>query len=161
MVRFCALLLMFAAITTAAAEDWPAADWQPAYQQALSHGVARRLIVGYPDLSFRPTQVATRYEGAAIVSRLAWYYDLELPDADLLPPDVPWDHWCADACRVLVASRLAPAPYGVRFAGDKALTRGEFALMEWNLVQGLRGVIPPKRLSVWNLSYRPVMSLWA
>ena len=147
MLRLCALTLMLAATCNAATPDWPAADWQADYQHALAHGVARRLLVGYPDMTFRPNQIATRYEGAAVISRLLWYYLVELPKADLLPPDVPWDHWCADACRVLVAAEVAPAPYGVRFAGERALTRGEFALMEWNLVQALRGAIPPKRLS--------------
>ena len=126
---------------------WSAPDWQADYQQALAHGVARRLLVGYPDMTFRPTQAATRYEGAAVFSRLVWYYDLELPEPALLAPDVPWDHWCADACRVMHASRLAPEPKGVRYAGDELLTRGEFALVEWNLVQVLGKDRPLKHLS--------------
>lgn len=134
--------------------EWPESQWKPMYDRALRHVTARRLLVGYPDCTIQPRRIATRYEWAAVLSRLVWYFDLELPEAEYLPPDVPWNHWCADACRILTASRLYPSPRGVKFCGDKRLTRGDFALTGWNLVQALRGVIPPKRLSDVGDPYR-------
>jgi len=143
------VLVIFATGLCAAGEvqQWPDSVWQPKYERALNHMTAHRLLVGYPDFSFRPLKVADRYEAAAVLSRMVWFLDLHLPEREWLPPDVPWNHWAADACFILTASRLYPSPKGVRFGGDRPLMRGEFALMAWNLVQVLQGQTPSKRLS--------------
>ena len=119
--------------------DWPTMEWRPVYQRALEHALARRMLVGYPDFTVQPEQITTRYEWAAVVSRLVYYFDIPLPSYEYLPPDVPWDHWCSDACRVWTASRLYPSAPTMNFRGDRALSRGEFAYTMLNLMDTLTG----------------------
>ncbi|MDI9583292.1 MAG: S-layer homology domain-containing protein [Acidobacteriota bacterium] len=117
------------------------------YEAAIQNLLQSHLMVGYPDLTVQPELPVTRYEWAAVASRLVWHFDLHLPARGYKPPDVPWDHWAEDACRVLTAARLYPAPPGVYFRGDQLITRGELALMAWNLVGAIKGITPPARLA--------------
>lgn len=128
---------LFAADT---GDEW----WKPEYRAAAEDLTVSRLLIGYPDLTVKPYQIASRYEWAGVLSRLVWYYDIDLLGWEKLPEDVPWDHWAADACRVVSASRLYPAPPGTLFKGDDPITRGEFALMAWNLAGALQGIMPPR-----------------
>ncbi len=130
---------VFAADPIVPAAEWPETSWVPQYQTATNSMTAYGLLVGYPDLTIKPKQLATRYEVAGVLSRLVWFFNVPLPEREYLPPDVPWNHWAADACMVLTGSRLNPLPYGENFHGDRAITRAEFSYFVWNLCQGLQG----------------------
>ncbi len=126
--------------------DWPQTQWRPLYQRAMEHNLARRMLVGYPDFTVQAERVTTRYEWAAVVSRLVHYFEVPLPGYEYLPPDVPWDHWCTDACQVWVASRLYPTAPTMNFRGERALSRGEFAFTMLNLMRLMEGETPPATL---------------
>lgn len=146
-------LLMVAVIAlafpAAAAEpfpEWPQSAWQPLYERAIQHGVARRILAGDPDCAAQPGRVATRYDAAAVLSRLVWHFGLDQPDPGYQPPDVPWNHRCAEPLRVLTSARLYPAPRGTLFYGNRPLTRGDWALMVDMLMRAIEGDEPPPRL---------------
>lgn len=138
-------LLVIATCTVARAAGVGCADgpWRPPYEEAAKHTIARRLLNGYPDLTMRPLNIATRYEWAASLGRLALYYDLPCTQPEYLPVDVPWDHWCAGSARLLTGVGLYIGPRGGPLMGDRPLLRAEFARTAWALMQALQGVIPP------------------
>lgn len=133
------LLLLVPVLCQAQDPDWPEPAWRPLYTEAMTNEMVRRLIVGYEDFNVRPEQICSRYEWAAVVSRLVWFFHLPLPVEARRPPDVPWQHWAEDATRVLVASGIYPGPPDTRFCGDKPLTRAQFAWMFANLFRTVKG----------------------
>jgi hypothetical protein len=126
-------LILLPTFALAMSPDWPEGTWRPWYDAAVLNQMVHRLLVGYPDLTVRPEQTATRYEWAGVVSRLVWYFDLSLPEPEYRPPDVPWNHWAADACEVLMGTGIYRGPPGLNYCGDRPLTRAQFAFMLANL----------------------------
>ena len=141
------LVLMLAAcavpgVADEPGEEWPERVWRPLYDGAVHDAVTRRLLMGYPDWTMQPTREATRYEWAAVLSRMVWYYDLDLPYREILPRDVPWDHWSADALRVLGASGVHPMTPDMAFGGNRPLTRADFAVTCRGMMLALQGQDP-------------------
>lgn len=149
MTGLLALIAVIAAFPVTAAEpfpEWPESAWRPLYERSIQHAAARRALAGDPDCAMQPGRVATRYDAAVVLSRLVWHFDLEQPDPGYLPPDVPWNHWCAEPLRVLTSARLYPVPRGTGFCGAAPLTRGDWALMMHMLMRAIEGRAPPARL---------------
>lgn len=145
-----ALMAMIVAYPATAAEpfpEWPRSAWEPLYDRAIRHGPARRVLAGDPDCAAQPDRVATRCDAAAVLSRLVWHFNLDEPDPGYLPADVPWNHPCAEALRVITAARLYPLPRGAGYCGSAPLTRGDWALMMDMLMRAMEGEEPPPRLS--------------
>lgn len=95
-------------------------DQVPAYAQgAVQVALAKGLVKGYPDKTFRPDQPVTRAEAALILDRiLKQKGKLAQPLAD----QKTWPQWAAGAIQNMVAQKLID-PLDNRFEPNKPTTR--------------------------------------
>ena len=121
------------------------AEWYPPYERAVKNLTESQILTGYPDLKMRPAQFATRYEMAAIFSRLVRHFDVPVEEHEWLPEDVPWNHWAADACGIMAGSGVYPLERNANFHGDIPLERGVFAIACWRLVRRIGGEPAPRK----------------
>lgn len=83
-------------------------------------------IQGYPDGTFRPANSITRAETATIVSRIL---NLPAPASAVEFPDVPRDHWAADAIARVANRRLVVGYPDGNFRPDEPITRAEMTAL--------------------------------
>lgn len=83
-------------------------------------------IQGYPDGTFRPANSITRAETAAIVARIL---NLPAPASAVEFPDVPGDHWAADAIARVANRRLVVGYPDGNFRPDEPITRAEMTAL--------------------------------
>jgi hypothetical protein len=98
-------------------------------------------IIGYPDGSFKGERSFTRFEMAAIQSRL-WdrlvdiyaEHEIPFPEFERKEPvrsfkDVPVDHWSYDPVMELEEKGLLTWVEGIEFKGDSSFRFDDFTLM--------------------------------
>lgn len=130
-----ALSLALATETAHAASD-VSGHWAERYIQTM---MEKQIIQGYPDGTFRPDNLITREEFAAVLAR-----------AKKLPPsastantfdDVPRERWSSEYIESLVSSGIIhPQDYGKNFSPNYPITRAEIVV--WLVrAAGLEGEI--------------------
>lgn len=98
--------------------------------QSGATGEHTTYINGYPDHTFRPSQITTRAELAAMLWRV-----MQANDSETTMPtsahysDVPSTHWASEAIRQLQAQQIMLGVSVDRFAPKRSLTRAEFATL--------------------------------
>jgi hypothetical protein len=126
--------------STLALAQGPFADVPPRHpaEAALDELAKQGLVNGYPDGTYRGNRAMTRYEVAMAAMRIMQAPLRRNPGSRFWPiqpipgpplKDVPEGHWAADAVASLRKwGILAGYPDGT-FAGDRVMTRSEFALV--------------------------------
>lgn len=111
-------------------------DSIPAYAQgAVEVAVAKGLVKGYPDGTFRPHQPVTRAEAAAILDRLigrGTNAPVQLADQN------NWPAWAADAIRNVVGEKLIE-PIGDTFEPHQPTTRAVYVVALYRLLERQEG----------------------
>ena len=90
---------------------------------------AARINKSYSDGSFRGDRNITRYEMAAIVSRLMLRGNNTLTTTAMPFMDVPEEHWVSDFVKALAGKGLIEGYGDGTFRGDRNITRYETAMM--------------------------------
>ena len=108
-------------------------DAIPAYAQgAVEVAVAKGLVKGYPDGTFRPNQPVTRAEAAVILDRLIGggaAAPVQLADQN------SWPSWAAAAIRNVVGQKLID-PIRDKFEPNKPATRAVYVVALYRLLHG-------------------------
>lgn len=104
--------------------DLPANHWAAPYVAAA---VSQKLVLGYPDGTFKPKKSLTRAEAVKII---ASFDGLKTPKATVAPfPDVPTTHWAAPFIQAAKQAGLLQYLKGKNFEPNKRLSRAEAAEM--------------------------------
>ncbi len=90
---------------------------------------ARNVVVGYDDGSFKPENVLTRAEMAAIFARL---FSVEKSDAASCFEDVPADHWAREYIMALVDNGVLVK--SASFDPDTPISREQLVVMTYRML---------------------------
>jgi S-layer homology domain len=122
-----------------AVENGPFADIPSRHpaKAAVDELAQRGLVNGYPDGAYHGNQAMTRYEVAVFLARILQqsrqhdFSPLVLPSKPPAAPplsDVPLDHWAADSVQEAHDWGLLLGRPDGTFAGDRVMSRAEFAV---------------------------------
>ncbi len=101
--------------------DLPTTHWAAKYVEA---GSKAKLVLGYPDGTFRPSAGITRAEGIVVIAR---FEGLEEPEKIAIGPfpDVPGRHWAAKLITMAKSAGLLEHFLGKPLEPSKPLNRAE------------------------------------
>ena len=106
--------------------DVPYGHWA---SNSVKLSYAAGINKGYSDGSFRGDRNITRYEMAAVVSRLMSKGNNTLTTTAMPFMDVPEEHWASDFVKALASKGLIEGYGDGTFRGDRNITRYEAAMM--------------------------------
>jgi len=107
-------------------------DKVPAYAQgAVQVALAKGLVKGYPDKTFRPDQPVTRAEAAVILDRVL---KQKAKPAKVLADQKAWPNWAAASIANMVGLGLID-PAGSKFEPNKPTTRAVCAVALYRMLQ--------------------------
>lgn len=100
---------------------------------AINKMTELKIVNGYEDGTFKPTNNITRAELAKIVSTIAFLGETpNMPESQNLV-DVPSSHWAADVINYVVKQGYMEPNSSNAFEPNRNVTRGEFANVLWNM----------------------------
>ena len=106
--------------------DVPSGHWA---RNSVKLSSAAGISKGYSDGSFRGDRNITRYEMAAVISRLMFEKNKLLTKSAMPFSDVPAEHWAADFVKTLASQGLIEGYGDGTFRGERNITRYETAIM--------------------------------
>lgn len=116
-----------------AGTNFPDVETSAWYAQYVATALARGLVKGYGDGTFKPSNTISRAEFLKIALEAA---NIDIPDVQTKPyPDVAKDAWFAPYFVIAQEHDLLPALRGGNIVPHQAITRAEAANIIWNALQ--------------------------